>query len=558
VTLNDVNRGMPGLTTTTDDSGTFRFSGVPAGRFDLQAFRNGFLRSSYGASRPDRAGTPIVVRDGESISNLTMTIVKGGVISGVVRDRQGQPLPDVTVRVLRRNYHATTGEATLSAPNGSVVSPTDDRGEYRAFGLPPGGYVVLASPGPSAGGRGAGDRFRSLTAADVQRAIQAARTGGPAPSNVVGASGVTTAAAGVGYVPIFHPNVTDISRATTVALDAGEERTGVDITTEMLATSTVSGRVAGPAGAVPPIVSISIVPAGPYAGMLTGAGIRWPTARPQPDGRFTIGGLTPGAYTVKATSSRPGDGEVLSAAVDVSVTGRDLRDVDVPLTLSRGVSINGRVVFTGASPTPAELQTLRFFLVPLNSGGAALYTGGGRGANPALAGGRVDAEGRFTFTNIPPDTYHVVWTWTAQNVDARWAITRMLANGRDAFEAPLRVTTGEPIDMTVSYTAAPSVLRGVFQDRAGRAAPDYYVLVYSADRAHWTPGSRRIRMTRPATDGAFELRGLPAGQYLVGALTELEPGEWNDPTLLEQLSKFAISVTLGAGQTTTQDVRLGG
>ena len=101
VTLTNVARTSLGQTTTTDDSGAFTFLGVPAGRFELQAFKNAYLRATYGAARPDRAGTPVVVKDGDSLTNLTMTIVRGGVITGVARDLHGRPVAGVSVRVLR-------------------------------------------------------------------------------------------------------------------------------------------------------------------------------------------------------------------------------------------------------------------------------------------------------------------------------------------------------------------------------------------------------------------------------------------------------------------------
>jgi hypothetical protein len=65
-------------------------------------------------------------------------------------------------------------------------------------------------------------------------------------------------------------------------------------------------------------------------------------------------------------------------------------------------------------------------------------------------------------------------------------------------------------------------------------------------------------MTRPATDGAFSVKGLPAGEYLLAALADLEAGEWNDPTLLEQLVRGSVKVTLREGETTTRDIRIGG
>ena len=67
-----------------------------------------------------------------------------------------------------------------------------------------------------------------------------------------------------------------------------------------------------------------------------------------------------------------------------------------------------------------------------------------------------------------------------------------------------------------------------------------------------------MRTTRPATDGAFSVRGLPPGEYFLAALADLEPGEWNDPTLLERLVRSSANVTLRDGETTTQDFRIGG
>ena len=133
VTLNNVDRTSTGQTTTTDDAGAFSFRGLPAGRFELQAFKPAWLRASYGATRPDRPGTPIVVKDGEAVANSTMTIVRGGVITRAVLDMRGRPVPGVSVRVLRLAYNGMTGERTLGTPSGSSVSAlTDDRGEYRA------------------------------------------------------------------------------------------------------------------------------------------------------------------------------------------------------------------------------------------------------------------------------------------------------------------------------------------------------------------------------------------------------------------------------------------
>jgi len=553
VTLTDPSRIFPGQTTTTDDAGAFAFQNLPAGRFEIQAFKAGYLRGSYGAGRPERAGTPIVIKAGEAIGNLAVTIARGGVITGVVRDVRGKPIPGVAVRVLKFGFNGLTGERSLGSPSGGSSPTTDDRGEYRAYGLPPGSYLVLATPGGSgrAGDPSVND-IRPLTSAELQQALRAAR--GAGPNATPAPLPPTSTAARVNYAPVFHPGVTDIAAAATVSLGLSEERGGADITIQFVPTATISGRITDPSGVLPQTLRITLAPAGPNTEMLAGAGIRGAVATPRPDGTYVFGGVAPGTYTVKANSGPAGGGRGLAvpstapsmwAAATIAVSGQDL---DVPLTLQRGVSINGRVVFEGAQPAPADLQMLTFRLVPPGSGGMIQ-------TNP---GGRVDAEGRFTFTDMTPDSYQFVTQWTSPGASGTWTIKSSVANGRDAFDSPLVVDPNISVDWTVTYTDHRATLTGVFVDRGGRAATDYYILVFPTDRKYWTPGTRRIRAARPGTDGAFSAVGLPPGEYFLGAMTDLESGEWNDPALLEGLVKTSVKVTLREGETTRQDLRIGG
>jgi hypothetical protein len=125
-------------------------------------------------------------------------------------------------------------------------------------------------------------------------------------------------------------------------------------------------------------------------------------------------------------------------------------------------------------------------------------------------------------------------------------------------EAPLRVNPNETLDWTVTYTDKPTDLTGVLKEPGGRPATDYYILVFSSDRRYWTPGSRRVRMTRPGTDGSYSVKGLPPGEYYLAAPADLETGEWNDPVLLEELVRSSARITLRDGEKTTQDFRIGG
>jgi hypothetical protein len=387
-----------------------------------------------------------------------------------------------------------------------------------------------------------------VTGAEVRQALQAARS---SASPVPGAPDAPPAmsAARVNHAPVFHPGVTDAGAASIVSIGLGDERAGIDVAVQLVPTATVSGTISSRSGALPAMLSVRLVPAGPETDMFAGAGLRPLTTQVQPGGRYTFTGVAPGSYTVKAsvgwTRGAAPTGPTQWASADVQVAGEDL---SVDLTLQSGVPVKGRVIFEGSQPAPSELQSLSFSLVPPASGGQAR----------AFGGGGVGADGRFAFANVVPDAYRFVTTWSAPGASEKWTIKSSIANGREALDAPLRVSANEPVEWVVTFTDTPSTLTGTLVNPGGRAATEYYILVFPADRTHWTPGSRRIRMTRPGSDGTFTVKGLPPGEYFLAAPLDLETGEWNDPTLLEQLVKTSVEVTLRDGETTTQNYRMGG
>ncbi len=548
VTLTNLAQSTPGQTATTDENGAFLFTGLPAGRFEIQAVKAAYLRASYGASRPERAGTPVVVKDGQAVAGLTLTMVRGGVITGTVRDQRSRPAANLPVRVLKVGYRALTGERTVGLPNAGASIVTDDRGVYRAYGLPPGAYLVLADLDLlSTHGQGPLETdIRVLSSADLQRAMQAARAGAiMSPPN----ASSTAPATRMNYASVFHPGVTDIAAAATIPLGAGEERSGVDISIQLSPTASVHGTVRDPSGPLPSPLSVSLIPAGPYIEMLAGAGIRGFSKNVGADGTFSFQGVPPGQYTATTQAGRGGRGSPYElqrwAKADITVNGGDL---NVSLELKPGVPIAGRVVFEGTKPPdPADLQKLSFRLLPLGSGGQLL----------SIGGGQVDGEGHFTFPAVVPNVYQFTYLWPAPTTD-RWTLKSSVVNGKDAYESPLTITPDDNLEWTLTFTDAPTTLTGIFQDRSGRAATDYYLVIFATDRSRWTPGSRRIRTLRPATDGTFVAKGLPAGEYYLAALTDLDSGESNDPTLLEQLAKTAATVVLREGETRNQDFRIGG
>src|SRR5262245_39212900 len=87
----------------TDENGRFRFTGVAAGRYSVQAFAPGY------ASTEDTSHSALEkslnIAEGEMVENIDFEIRRGGVIAGRITDSQGRPVIEetITLRKLNRN-----------------------------------------------------------------------------------------------------------------------------------------------------------------------------------------------------------------------------------------------------------------------------------------------------------------------------------------------------------------------------------------------------------------------------------------------------------------------
>ena len=110
----------------------------------------------------------------------------------------------------------------------------------------------------------------------------------------------------------------------------------------------------------------------------------------------------------------------------------------------------------------------------------------------------------------------------------------------------------------LTLTDRHSELTGSLRTSAGLPATDYFIVVMPVEPELRHTGSRRVKSARPATDGTFIIRDLPAGAYLLAALTDFEPRDVENREFLEQLAApgQAIAVTVRDGETTHQDIQI--
>ena len=113
-----------------------------------------------------------------------------------------------------------------------------------------------------------------------------------------------------------------------------------------------------------------------------------------------------------------------------------------------------------------------------------------------------------------------------------------MLDGRDLLDTPIEGPDINWRGVTLTLSDKRTELSGTLQVGAGQPA-DYYVVVFSADRTNWRVGARRSMSAKPGTDGRFVFTDLPAGEYYVAALTDLDPIDWQTPAFLEQVSRRA-------------------
>ena len=542
VTLRSADNFLIGIEAITDDAGSFAFAGLRAGRYQLSASKPGMVPVTLGARRPGGPGSAVALSDGQQMTGVTVRMSKGAVITGTVRDSGGEPARGVRVHVMRHGRGWQTGERELQPVTPGFGIETDDRGQYRAFGLPSGEYLVLVT---MTVGSARGTDVHQTTPADVQWALRqiqdAARTGTALAPPAAGPN--------VDYAPVFYPGTTIQADAGMIALAPGEERSGVDFPVLLVPTAKIEGTITAPDGSLPANLQVNLLAHQRITGLPFSG---FSSAPPVTDGKFTVSGLLPGDYTITvrpraAPAGRggaPGPSATdLFALEVVTVSGTD---VSATLALRPGVTVSGRLAFDATTLTPpVDLSKSRVSLSAVVTGAGAVL-----GVPPAT----VDASGRFTFRGVTPGRYRITASVPGATPTTGWQQRSAVVEGRDTLDTPFEVRASDVADAVVTFTDRPAELSGVIQDQAGRPAPDHFVIVFARDKTFWTPQSRRIQSSRPGNDGRFIFRNLPPGEYQLAALTDVEQGEWFDPAFLTRLLPASVAITIGEGEKKVQDL----
>jgi hypothetical protein len=521
----------------TDDSGVFQLAELPSGRYTLSVSKSGFVSLSYGQRRPLQAGTPLQLADGQEIKDIDFRLPRGSVIAGHVYDETGDPMPGVLVRVLRYQYQQ--GDKRL-APAGTAQ--TDDQGQYRVWGLMPGDYYVDAQSrinlpfgGPAGrggggpGGRGGGPGGRGGGAAAAIAGVVGAIAGG----NVAALFGPDDENQKA-YAPTYFPGVTSIADAQPVTLGLSQTATDIDFGLQLVHVAHVSGRVTHPDGTPTWNGNVSLV-LDTTVGQGGGFGMNY-GSRIQYDGTFEISNVPPGRYTLQARGNDGDTPQFASQALTVGST-----DVEVSVLLGNSATITGTIVFP-----PSQTELPDFSNMRVSAPSTDNLIGG-------QAQGRVDKDGKFTITGVQAGTHLIRPGGQLRG----WTLRAVTIDGRDVTDTAVELRAGQRLErVELALTDKVSEIDGTLTNEQGAPVTEHTVLAFPTDSTFWRPQSRYIATARPDQTGHFRIRGLPPGGYYLATVDPAQQGEWYEPAYLEEHRLGAARVTLGEGDTKTQDFKI--
>ena len=465
---------------------------LAAGTYRVSASKKGFAGFDV-----DRLGhafvtTTVSVPDRGAADNVDVVLPRGGSIRGRVIDGFGDPVAYAAMNVYQYDDASGRPVLRLVAPIREPIR-TDDRGDYRIYGLPSGDYLVSATVGDD------------LT-------------------------GVDGAGQPLAFAPTFFPSTDSEELAIQISVEADKDKRA-DITLTTARQITVAGRV----------VSASKRPAAGGVVTLSKVGFEQAssmTAPIGPDGTFSMSALLrSGTHVLRAVSGVLG-GPVAQRTLEFGTSQPfDLRAIPEGITVvtQSGATLAGRVV----TDAPAGLPRVRIVAVPV---------GISRDALPQAVAVPVDASGRFELRNVFGRS-----TVRADFPEDNWTLASVVAGDDDLTQSGIEVSPGgrrDDINVTVSNRAA--TVRGrVITDRTSARECVVVAMAEGADGEHTqilTPN----RITRATGDGDYLLRGLDAGHYSIGAFGVMESAPLEHIASKSRLRTLGTRVELGRGD----DLRL--
>ena len=507
----DASDAAPKPGVITDEKGHFTIANLKPGTYMLRASRTGMVQKNGG-----EFGTIVRLQAPDS-QNVTILMLVSGAISGRVLNEDGEPMQNVSMGAMRYIY-ALGRRHLFPAANAT----TDDKGEYRLFGLKPGSYYVMAAAGK--------EGLESADATDAN-APQVTPQAQKKPDVTV-------------YAARFFPNETSPDRATLVTVKAGDEARA-DFSLSRVAAHKISGKVTGlsPSTQNDSGQHIRYVMA-----MQRGMEMQSSMGSLRADGTFDIPALPPGAYKLMAIDTDM-KGQATYGFTNVAVDSSDVAGVSIALD---GAKAQVRGTVRPDSDAKLDLSKLYVTFVsaqPQTSSEDSsqmpdLEFGSGAGGVA-----KVEPDGSFKadVSTQPAPVYALLGVRSSGFED--WYTSKVLLNGKDVTDSGFRLTDAQRGALEIVISSSGGTVQGTAMDSNKKPFPNAQIVAIPSD-----PKLRMrldlLQRTSADGQGHFKLRGVRPGDYMLMALEDMQQQPFAEGGFLKQ-NAGKIQV-IKVGQSTAQ------
>lgn len=496
-------RNVP-YTAITDASGQFAITDVQPGRYRLTVERQGYVRAEYGQRQAGRAGATLTLDAGQKLRELLFRMTANGVIAGRVTDEDGEPVVNGNVQALRLAYQR--GQKQLFPFGGAQ---TNDKGEYRIFGLTPGRYYLSATANPQSGGPGGSGNVRIISSSQQGDEV---------------------------YAPSFYPGTSDPQNASPIMVGAGDEIAGMDLSIAPQRAFRVRGRITAPPLADPSqgqrrggiqAVLLRRSAAGSYGRAFAQQG-----DVDQDQGTFEFRAVLPGSYHVLASTldSR----RWITQREPVEVGRADVEGLSI--VMGPGVELSGKLRLEGNVALPANRVSVGVIAR--------------EEINVGAPSGEVSAEGTFLLPGLSAETYF----FTVQGIGAGSYLKSARIGGEEVSETGITLPgkAGGQLEMVVSMTGGR--IEGSVLDGDNLPAAAVTVVLVPAQKRRANPTF--YKWTTTDAQGKFTLQGIAPGDYKLFAWDDVDNGAWQDAEFLAPFEERGTKVAVTEGTTLAVEVRL--
>jgi len=370
----------------------------------------------------------------------------------------------------------------------SVV--TNDRGEYRLFGIMPGPYRIAVSYQP---------RPELMHVKMQHPKIQ---DGGPLEDT---------------YAATYYPSALDPKQAAIVNIEAGNDLQGFDVRVLRARGVTVRGKVSGVTPSA--VVILGLAPTTPTPGSRVHDSVVQ-----NADGSFELPLVLPGTYGLTATAAL---NTKLSARRIIDVGESDIGGIE--LRLAPPQTISGTIVFPEGRKMPGSFVAM---LIPRES----RDNRGGGMAQPSEGGA-------FQMADVPPGDYDFIVGNAGPGDDLYVSAIRMqdediLAEGLHVGGQPLG-----PIKVTLQPNGGSLQLE--VRDDQQKLVPDAHVqLVPDPPRR----GQKTFYADcRTGADGTCTALGVAPGKYHAFAFLDDRYVDFRDAAAAAEIEDSGKAVEIAAG-----------